>query len=206
VTGHGGAVFTTPQLTVGRWTHRDAATLLDIYSRWEVARWLGAAPRPLTNTGEALLLADQWAARSRPDPTFGVWRVTVTGTGTAVGTVLLVPLRGGTAGEVEVGWHLHPDHWGNGYATEAASGAIARGLAAGLPEVLAVVRPDNAASQAVCRRLGMRALGLSEQYYGTALEVFSAAADGAAARHPIHEMDAGPALPDLAPTATSVMG
>jgi RimJ/RimL family protein N-acetyltransferase len=186
VTGHsGGAVFTTPRLTVGTWTRQDAATLLDIYSRWEVARWLGAAPRPLTSTPEALLLADQWAARSRPDPTFGVWRVTVTQTGTPVGTVLLVPLRGGTAGEVEVGWHLHPDHWGNGYATEVASGATARGMAAGLPEVLAVVRPDNAASQAVCRRLGMQARGLSERYYGTALEVFSAAPDGEAARSPL---------------------
>ena len=48
VTDHcAGAVFTTPRLTVGTWTHQDAATLLDIYSRWEVARWLGAAPRPL---------------------------------------------------------------------------------------------------------------------------------------------------------------
>ena len=180
-----GAVFTTPRLTVGAWTHQDAATLLDIYSRWEVARWLGAAPRPLTGTEEAVRLADQWAARSRPDPTFGVWRITVTRTGTAVGTVLLVPLGGDTAaGEVEVGWHLHPDHWGNGYATEAASGAIARGLAAGLPEVLAVVRPENAASQAVCRRLGMAARGRSERYYGTTLEVFSAAPDGAPAPAP----------------------
>ncbi len=193
MTGHsGGAVFTTPRLTVGAWTHQDAATLLDIYSRWEVARWLGAAPRPLASTAEAVRLADQWAARSRPDPTFGVWRVTVTQTGTAVGTVLLVPLAGGTAGEVEVGWHLHPDHWGNGYATEAASGAIARGLAAGLPEVLAVVRPDNAASQAVCRRLGMQPRGLSERYYGTALEVFSTVPDGAAARRPLDDAHTHP--------------
>ena len=129
-------------------------------------------------------LAEQWAARSEPDPTFGVWRITLTQTGTAVGSVLLVPLSGGTAGEVEVGWHLHPDHWGNGYATEAARGAIARGLAAGLSEVLAVVRPDNTASQAVCRRLGMEQRGRSERYYGTTLEVFSAAAVGPAVARP----------------------
>lgn len=170
----GEVVFSTPRLTIGAWTHDAAATLHDIYSRWEVARWLGATPRPLASAREALALADQWAARSQPDPTFGVWRITVTTTGAAVGTVLLVPLRGGTAGEVEVGWHLHPDHWGNGYATEAASGAIARGLGAGLPEVLAVVHPGNTASQAVCRRLGMEHRGLSERYYGTALEVFAA--------------------------------
>ena len=175
-----GAVFTTPRLTVGTWTHQDADTLLDIYSRWEVARWLGATPRLLTCTEEAVRLAERWAARSEPDPTFGVWRITLTQTGTPVGTVLLVPLPGGTPGEVEVGWHLQPDHWGKGYATEAARGAIARGLAAGLSEVLAVVRPDNTASQAVCRRLGMEQRGLSQRYYGTTLEVFGAAADSPA--------------------------
>jgi RimJ/RimL family protein N-acetyltransferase len=37
---------------------------------------------------------------------------------------------------------------------------------------LAVVNPDNDRSQAVCRRLGMEHLGLSEQYYGIPLEVF----------------------------------
>jgi hypothetical protein len=31
-------------------------------------------------------------------------------------------------GEVEVGWHLHPDSWGHGYATEAARAVIDRGF------------------------------------------------------------------------------
>jgi RimJ/RimL family protein N-acetyltransferase len=90
-----------------------------------------------------------------------------------VGTVLLVPVPGATRGEVEVGWHLHPDYWGNGFATEAAWAAIARGLGAGLEEVLALVNPDNAASLAVCQRLDLHPRGRSEAYYGRPLEVFS---------------------------------
>ena len=169
-------LFETGRLRVLSWTHDDAEAVFDTYSRMEVARWLGATPRPLESPDEAHLLIDQWAARSHPDPTYGVWCVTARDTGMPVGTVLLVPLRGGTRGEVEVGWHLHPDHWGNGYATEAAGAAIRRGLGAGLPEVLAVVSPDNERSQAVCRRLGMDHLGLSEQYYGIPLEVFRTSA------------------------------
>jgi RimJ/RimL family protein N-acetyltransferase len=85
--------------------------------------------------------------------------------------VLFKPLPNGV-GEVEVGWHLHPDSWGHGYATEAASAVIERGFAAGVPEVYAVVRPGNEASMAVCRRLGMAPLGRLSRWYDVELEAF----------------------------------
>ena len=68
--------------------------------------------------------------------------------------------------DIEVGWHLHPDSWGHGYATEAARGAVERGLAAGLDEIYAVVSPGNAASMAVARRLGMASIGRHTNWYG----------------------------------------
>jgi RimJ/RimL family protein N-acetyltransferase len=103
--------------------------------------------------------------------------------GRVVGTVLLVRLPDGD-GEVEVGWHLHPDAWGHGYATEAARGALDWGFRRGLEEALAVVRPGNTASAAVCRRLGMEPQGLTSRYYGLELELFRLRremAEGAAA-------------------------
>jgi RimJ/RimL family protein N-acetyltransferase len=87
------------------------------------------------------------------------------------GTVLFKPLPNGV-GEVEVGWHLHPDSWGHGYATEAARAVIEHGFAAGLPEVYAVVRPGNEASLAVCARLGMVPLGRFRRWYDVELEAF----------------------------------
>src|ERR1700704_430047 len=56
----------------------------------------------------------------------------------------------------EVLWALHPDAWGNGYATEMARAALAYGFdTLGLELVFAITLPDNHASQAVMKRLGL---------------------------------------------------
>lgn len=164
-------VFTTPRLRVREWTHSesDLDRLYDTYSRWEVARWLGATPKALESRDLAPAVVDRWAGRAH-EP-YGIWAVEVIDTGVVAGTVLLVPLP--DSEDVEVGWHFHPDSWGHGYATESARGALERGFAVGgLDEIYAVVRPDNAPSIAVCRRLGMAAQGRSSRWYGVELEVF----------------------------------
>jgi len=58
---------------------------------------------------------------------------------------------------LEVGWRLSPDAWGQGYATEAAKGAIDWGFAfrPDAPEIVAITARTNLASQAVMKRLGM---------------------------------------------------
>lgn len=56
---------------------------------------------------------------------------------------------------IEIGWTLHPDHWGKGYATEA--GAAARDHAFATHDVDAlysVILPENTSSEAVAKRLG----------------------------------------------------
>jgi len=57
----------------------------------------------------------------------------------------------------EIGWSLHPDFAGKGYASEAARATL--GIAfdtIGLHRVQAELDPRNAASVALCTRLGMR--------------------------------------------------
>lgn len=57
---------------------------------------------------------------------------------------------------VEVGWRLGREHWGYGYATEAARAAVDFGFGElGLDEIVAMVAPANARSRAVAERLGM---------------------------------------------------
>jgi RimJ/RimL family protein N-acetyltransferase len=157
----------TPRLRLRPWTtHRDdLARLLDLYGRQEVTRWLGGPP-----SVTPVELVARWAA-VRADERFGVWAAEVVASGTVAGTVLLKPFPGGV-GEVEVGWHLHPDCWGRGYATEAARAVIEHAFAAGVPEVYAVVRPGNTPSVAVCRRLGMQPLGRMRRWYDVELEAF----------------------------------
>ena len=56
---------------------------------------------------------------------------------------------------IEIGWALHPDHWGKGYATEAGRASIEYALAHhDVDAVFSVILPENAASEAVARRLG----------------------------------------------------
>ena len=56
---------------------------------------------------------------------------------------------------IEIGWALHPDHWGKGYATEAGAAAVEYAFAHHDVDALySVILPENTASQAVARALG----------------------------------------------------
>jgi RimJ/RimL family protein N-acetyltransferase len=156
----------TQRLCLRPWTTRrdDLARLTDLYGRPEVTRWLGGGP---SVTPVELVL--RWKQIGATDPRLGCWAIEAADPRRIVGTVLLKRLPGGV-GEVEVAWHLHPDSWGHGYATEAARAVIDRAFDAGVPEVYAVVRPGNVASTAVCRRLGMTPLGLLRRWYDVELE------------------------------------
>jgi RimJ/RimL family protein N-acetyltransferase len=58
---------------------------------------------------------------------------------------------------VEVGWRLAFEHWGRGYATEAARLALAYGFGSlALSEVVSFTSTGNHRSRAVMERLGMR--------------------------------------------------
>lgn len=65
----------------------------------------------------------------------------------------------------EVGYLLHRDHWGKGFATEALQAVIPRCFAkfAEAPELTAECDPRNRASVALLRRLGFRHLKTVEK-------------------------------------------
>ena len=57
----------------------------------------------------------------------------------------------------EIGWTLHPDFAGKGYASEAATAVLAIAFETiGLHRVHAELDPRNHSSVALCKRLGMR--------------------------------------------------
>lgn len=157
----------TERLEFRAWTDEDASTVLDIYSRPEVFRFLGAVPQPAHDLDDARARIARWVART--EGVAGIWAIERRGAaGPPIGTVLLAPLPrtdGTTSDAFEIGWHLHPEAWGHGYATEAASALIERSRRAGLRLVRAVVFPENRASRAVCGRLGMTEVGLTHEWY-----------------------------------------
>ena len=64
------------------------------------------------------------------------------------------------AGEVELGYTLGKAWWGRGYATEAARACVTLALRhSDVPEVVALIRPENGPSMGVARRVGMSRAG-----------------------------------------------
>jgi RimJ/RimL family protein N-acetyltransferase len=89
---------------------------------------------------------------------WGLWAVEEAGGAPFVGMVGLHRVRPELpcAPAVEVGWRLHPDHWGHGYASEAAAASLGYGFdEAGLDEIIAFTTTLNTRSQAVMERIGM---------------------------------------------------
>jgi RimJ/RimL family protein N-acetyltransferase len=61
--------------------------------------------------------------------------------------------------ETELGWVLHPNGWGRGYATEAGTGCVRWGFDnLDVPHLTAMIAPDNERSIAVAKRIGMTPL------------------------------------------------
>lgn len=154
----------------------DAAAVLDLFSRPEVARWSGDG-RPLASMEEARRKIERYAERGGDRPGLAVLAVRRRSAPDEplVGVVLLVPLPasdGLERDDVEVGWHLHPDVWGQGIATEAGSALLQHAGRLGLAQVHAVTHPENTASQAVCHRLAMTDLGVRDDWYDRRLRAF----------------------------------
>ena len=64
----------------------------------------------------------------------------------------------------EIGYILHPDVWGRGFASEALRAVVAHVFAAhAIPAITADVDPRNAASLALLAKLGFRESGRAER-------------------------------------------
>ena len=154
----------TGRLVLRPYAADDAARVLAILSHPDVYPWLDDPPHhPMADLAAALAWIEK-VNRREAEGGFHLFRaVEERETGVVAGTVLVVPAirKDGTDhGEHELGWHLHPDSWGRGYATEAASAMLDHVFAAGLPDVWVGMMVENTASRAVAERLGLPYQGI----------------------------------------------
>ena len=115
----------------------------------EVQRFLGGVREPYDAFLAFAAHAGHWALRG-----YGGWVVTTRDDpDTMIGRVGLWEPEGWPG--LEVGWKLHREAWGHGYATEAAQAAIGYAWTVlDAPELISLIHPDNVASQRVAQRLG----------------------------------------------------
>ena len=86
---------------------------------------------------------------------YRMWVMRRHGDHALLGWVMLRPVN--DTPHVEVGYRLPQSNWGKGYATEATRAVLAYGFdTVGLNEITAVTHRDNAASQHVLTKCGLK--------------------------------------------------
>lgn len=85
-----------------------------------------------------------------------LWVAVEKATGERVGQIGPLTHTIDGAEELEVSYHIEERHRGRGFATEGARAVLDWALARGHDHVIALIREDNVASQAVARKLDMQ--------------------------------------------------
>ncbi|MFD3421827.1 GNAT family N-acetyltransferase [Streptomyces decoyicus] len=146
----------TERLRLRMWRDADLDPLAALDGNPKVMRYIGDGS-PLTRdqaAGSLARLRNGWQERG-----FGRFAVDVQETGEFAGWVgLSVPdFLPEVLPAVEIGWRLRQEHWGRGYAPEAAREVLAFGFEdVGLQEIISIADVRNQASLRVMTKLGMR--------------------------------------------------
>ena len=152
--------FETERLRLRQWQASDYGPFAALNSDPRVMAFF---PSLLTR-GDSDAMADR-CRRLIEQRGWGFWAVESKATQEFIGLVgLHVPVPELAFSPcVEVGWRLALPYWGQGYATEAARGAVKVGFERlGLAEIVAYCAVHNVRSRAVMTRLGMRASDIFE--------------------------------------------
>jgi [ribosomal protein S5]-alanine N-acetyltransferase len=141
----------TLHLTLRPFLPEDAAALYGIYQHDGVLQYF---PDPIPPALERVERFVSYQHKHWDSHGYGNWAIVPTVTGQFGGWAGLQYLP--ETGETEVGYLLDRPLWGRGYATEAALASIEFGFEHfDLPEIIALVHPENAASLRVAEKCGL---------------------------------------------------
>lgn len=151
-------IFETDRLIARNWRDDDRALFFEINSDDRVMEYF-----PFRRTREECSAVFQRLQDMIATTGLGFYALELKETADPIGFVGLVRTDMEPhikAGTVEIGWRLAARHWGKGYASEAATCALAHGFKThALDEIVSFAVHDNDRSVAVMKRIGMRPAG-----------------------------------------------
>jgi RimJ/RimL family protein N-acetyltransferase len=144
-------ILRTERLVLRRFTTADLDLLLEMHRDEATMRHVGGVLTPQQSLG---MLQARMLKYYDENPGLGIWLTQERATGTRVGMHLLNHIQGETL--IQVGYVLHRDHWGRGYATEMARAILRYGFRElGLPRIHAICNLENLDSQRVLLKCGL---------------------------------------------------
>ena len=168
----GQLALSTERLALGPWTRDDAPAGLGIFGRDEVTHWLTPAMEPIHDDEGMRATLESWTDEdAAAEPPVGHWAVRRRVDNVLVGSITLRRMPPFEE-DLELAWQFSPDHWGQGFAIEAARAVATWAFASSAHELFAVMRPANERAEKLARRLGMQWVGETDKYYGLRLQVY----------------------------------
>jgi [ribosomal protein S5]-alanine N-acetyltransferase len=144
-------ILETERLTLREFCTEDVDALSLILSDPETMRFY---VKPFDRQG-----TEEWIARNRQryvKDGHGLWAMILKSSGELIGDCGLVVQEIDGANETEIGYHVRRDHWGQGFATEAARACRNYGFAhLGVDRLVSIIRPENTPSRRVGEKNGM---------------------------------------------------
>ncbi|SDC06386.1 Protein N-acetyltransferase, RimJ/RimL family [Terribacillus halophilus] len=140
----------TKRLFIRPYMTEDLPFLESLVSDPRVVRYIGNG-KPRTKEGARLFF--NWNLSHQP---LGLQVLIEKETGKPIGHAGLVPQEVDGVMELEIGYWIAPNHWGKGFATEAAAAFKDIASTLGSKRVIALIYPDNTASCKVAEKLGMQ--------------------------------------------------
>ncbi|MBB5205138.1 RimJ/RimL family protein N-acetyltransferase [Inhella inkyongensis] len=148
----------TPRLLLRPWRDEDLPAYAALNADPEVMRHFPALLTREQSDAQAARIRAKLDAQG-----WGLWAVEVQGGAPFIGFVGLADpgFEASFMPAIEVGWRLARSAWGQGYASEAASAALAFGFEQlDLASIVSFTVPANVRSRAVMTRIGMHDTGL----------------------------------------------
>ena len=149
--------LTTPRLTLREFRAADWQAVWRYQNHPDYLRYYPWTERAPEDVQEFVGMFVRWQAE-QPRRKYQL-AIDLTASGALIGNCGL-RLEAADAHEGDIGYELAPEHWGNGYATEAARAMVRFGFEdLGLHRVWSWCIADNTASANVLRKVGLREEG-----------------------------------------------
>jgi RimJ/RimL family protein N-acetyltransferase len=143
----------TPRLVLRRFVFDDAPQVVELLTQPSFLQNIG--DRGVRNVEDAHRYLREGPMAMYEQYGFGLWHVSRRSDGEFVGMCGL--LKRDILPDADIGYAYLPEHWGQGYAFEAARAALDHGVRKfGLKRLIGVVSDHNTGSIRVLEKLGMR--------------------------------------------------
>lgn len=146
-------ILTTDRLILRHLRLDDLDDLYALYRDPEMRRHYPDGVKTREYTQEEI----EWFQHGHPrHPELGLWATVDRSSGEFLGRCGLLPWEIDGKPEVELAFMIRKERWGQGLATEASVGIIAHARESlGLSRLICLIMPENVASAAVARKVGM---------------------------------------------------